>query len=67
MLSLDHMLPLNNTSSHISSDFFEKLKYALEFFEIISDKLQCSVLAWQVKVIIFYGYHHVFFSHSHSF
>ena len=53
----------NGRADFNPSDFFVKLKYALEFFEIISDKLQCSVLAWQVKVIIFYGYHHeLFFS-----
>ena len=66
MLSLDRMLLLNNTSDHISSAFFEKLKYALEFFEIFSDKFKCSVLVRQKKKK-FYGYHHVFFSHSHSF
>ena len=49
MLSLDHMLPLNNTSDHISSAFFEKWKYALEFFEIFSDKFKCSVLVRQNK------------------
>ena len=47
------MFPLNNTLGHISSAFFEKWKYAPEFFEIFSDKLKCSVLARQIKKIIF--------------
>ena len=54
MLSLDHMLPLNNTSDHISSAFFEKWKYALEFFEIFSDKFKCSVLVREIKKINFF-------------
>ena len=53
MLSLDHMLPLNDTSDLISSAFFEKWKYALEFFEIYSNKFKCSVLARQVKKSFF--------------
>ena len=52
------MLPLNNTSDHISSAFFEKWKYALEFFKIFQKKIKCSVLVRQVEKIIFYGYHH---------
>ena len=43
MLSLDHMLP------YFKCFFFEKWKYALEFFEIYSNKFKCSVLARQVK------------------
>ena len=54
MLSLDHMLPLNNTSDHISIAFFEKWKYALEFFEIFSNKLKCSVLVRQGKKYLFF-------------
>ena len=33
--------------------FFEKWKYALEFFEIYSNKFKCSVLARQVKKLFF--------------
>ena len=33
--------------------FFEKWKYALEFFEIYSNKFKCSVLARQVKKSFF--------------
>ena len=54
MLSLDHMLPLNNTSDHISSAFFLNWKYALEFIEIFSNKLKCSVPFRQIKKIKFF-------------
>ena len=43
MLTLDHMLPLNNSSDHISS--FLK-------------KLSVRFLVRQVEKIIFYGYHY---------
>ena len=54
MFTLDHMLPLNDTSDFISSAFFEKWKYAPEFTEIFSNKLKCSVPFWQIKNKIFF-------------
>ena len=42
MLTLDHMLPFNNSSDHISSFL----------------KLSVRFLVRQVEKIIFYGYHY---------
>ena len=66
MLSLDHMLPLNNTSDHIFPVLFFKienmLSSSLKFF-------QTNLLFHfgKQKNKIFYGYRHEYFSHSHSF